>query len=590
MNDFDDDSDKGMLEDYIAGISESIPKGAPESDFADPPKGLYVGDAKHARLAVQAVTTGFRGNTAKSKSKPGVKAKIAAAVRKFYKGAQQKYYLSWLRTGKKPDKMPTGEMVSEMISFSVPTVENPLADIPLDPAILLRLKELDPNASFVTRPIGLLDGESDNGLKYDEYLMSEIERQVLEKRPPARLGHVAEADKSWKVPDTVARWVAALRVGPVLYGKAYVYPGQPFHEDVQVSDAVGAQLANSIFGDASLIVDEDGTMRCVGLDLESIDFVPPERAALKELGGEFDLTTEMYSREETMAEKHDDRAADLDLIKRTVKPEALYEAMSEEQKRHAVETYMKECSPDKMFEMVPKAKRKALAENLSKGMGMKLTREQDEEEEEEAKEEEAKKSREEEAKKPREEEGRRTREEEAKAKEEEAKAKEEGRRTREEEEETREESKKSVAEMAALRKSVAEMEKTIRRYERDDFERALDEQVKAYFADWQVRGEDGKKKLAALEKNLRVLTVAEMAGSTKTEDIKQASEKAWENVKPLAETTKASLAGPNAFVGPSNNHQNAYGFDPQTGLYDEEAKQRAIARTNILPPRGGNPS
>src|ERR1041384_1928869 len=89
------------MERYLDGMSESVPKGAPESDFAAPPSGLYVGDAKHVALAVQAVTSGLRGNVAKKASAPGVKSKIAAAIHKFYDGSKQQYYLSWLHTGKK---------------------------------------------------------------------------------------------------------------------------------------------------------------------------------------------------------------------------------------------------------------------------------------------------------------------------------------------------------------------------------------------------------------------------------------------------------------------------------------------------------
>src|SRR5260221_1978108 len=104
-----DDLALAELTKYVDGVSESVPKGAPSSDFADPPSGLYVGDAKHAALAVQAVTSGFRGNKAKARGNPGVKSRIASAVRKFYSGAMQKYYLTWLNTGKKPGQRPTSE-------------------------------------------------------------------------------------------------------------------------------------------------------------------------------------------------------------------------------------------------------------------------------------------------------------------------------------------------------------------------------------------------------------------------------------------------------------------------------------------------
>ena len=103
------------LDAYETGIAESVPKDAPESDFAAPPRGLYVGDAKHAALAVQAVTSGFRGNKAKKRNSPGVKAKIRSAINKFYTGDKAKYYLSWLSTGQKP----TAEMQIGRASWRV---------------------------------------------------------------------------------------------------------------------------------------------------------------------------------------------------------------------------------------------------------------------------------------------------------------------------------------------------------------------------------------------------------------------------------------------------------------------------------------
>lgn len=576
-DDFEDGADDDVM--------ESVPANAPESDFADPPSGLYIGDAKHAAWAVQAVTSGLEGNKAKARNKPGVKTKIASAIRKFYSGDLEKYYLSWLHTGKKPGERPASEVIHEMLSFSVPSIAvSSKPDVPLAPGVDIEaIRAKDPSPVFITRPIGILDGLSENGLRYNDYLLREVERQVIAKRPPARLGHVPDADKSWKVPDAVGFWVGALRVGDILYGKCYILPNRPFHDEVQVSDAVGSQLSNSIYGDASLSIGEDGEATCVGLALESIDFVPPERAALQALGGDFEVTREMKEGDKAMAEGHDDKAADLTLIKKTVKPEALYEAMSDEQKKHVAEAHLRECAaamvkdmlseaqrgavvearmkeaksqevyemlsesqrselaetllgkldPEHFGKTLQEATRKVLAESLAKGLGMKLTHEEEDQEVDE----------------------------------------------------------KSLAEMKTLQASLAEMQTTLKRYEREDFERSLDQAVDGFFADWQVRGEEGKKKVDALKKNLRVLTVAEMAGSTKIEDIKPNADKAWENVKPLAEMTKASLAGPSAYVGVNSSSgagSNPYGYDKQTGRYSDEAVSRAVQRANMPVVRGGN--
>src|SRR6185295_6437688 len=94
----------------------------------------------------------------------------------------------------------------------------------------------------------------------------------------------------------------------------------------------------------------------------------------------------------------------------------------------------------------------------------------------------------------------------------------------------------SEAQMREMTVSITEMQQTLKLYQRQDYDRTLDDVVAGYFSDWTVKTPSGQEKLDALKKNLRVLTVAEMAGSTKAEDVAPAAEKAWPNVKPLAET------------------------------------------------------
>lgn len=565
--------DKEVKEDDdMTEMSESVPKGAPESDFADPPSGLYVGDAKHAALAVQAVTGGLRGNKAKARNDPGVKSKIAAAIRKFYSGKQQKYYLSWLHTGKKPEEKPTGEMtIHEMISFSIPSVSMPdMPDVPLFPDIDIEsIRARDPNPIFVTRPIGVLDGVSENDLVYDEYLLSEIERQVRDKRPPARNGHVPDDAKSWMVPNPVGRWVGVLRLGNVLYGKCYIYRDTPFHEDIQVTDAVGGQQSNSIYGDATLSVGEDGQMKCVGLALESIDFVPPERAALQVLGGEFEVTREMKERE-TMANDNDSddkkalseaekkaiaeaylRECDYGKVKEMLSEaqrgdvakgcmsemgaEKVYEMLSEAQRDNLAETILGKITPESVAGKIQESSRKVVAESLAKGMGMKLTREEDEEVSE-------------------------------------------GKIA---------EMKAAISEMSTLKKQIAELQQVNAAHQLADFNRALDGAIDAKFAHIVIRTDDGKRKINSLKANLRPQVVAEMAGSTKIEDLEAATTRAYEAeaFKPLAEMTIQSLSGPSAMVGVSSGGaagQNSLGWDDRTRRYSPEAVKAANRITGLV--------
>src|SRR5262249_41478526 len=154
------------------------------------------------------------------------------------------------------------------------------------------------------------------------YLLGQIEKQLVGK--PAREGHVPDAEKSSKVPPSVGFWVGVARQGKTLYGKCYLLPGH-FAEDMRVRKVVGGTQSNSLYApDSTFGRNDDGTVNCVDMTLESLDFVPPERAALK-LGGEFVLSSEMTVGDEDMAgEQHTDAAADLALLKKaiaSIKPE-----------------------------------------------------------------------------------------------------------------------------------------------------------------------------------------------------------------------------------------------------------------------------
>lgn len=562
---YTDNVSEEELSAYMEGIAESIPKNAPESDFADPPKGLYVGDAKHAGLAVQAVShKGFRGNVAKNKSKPGVKAKVGTAVRKFYKGELQKYYLTWLRTGKKPDKRPMTE-IAIMTPHFEPSDEPRFPDPPITPGVnLAELVLNDPKPLFVTRPLAIEGGLSDNNLQYTAEMLDEIYKQVLAKRPPARLGHVSENNRSWEVPPDSGLWVGVLDVPNdeifghrTIYGKCYIYPTMPLHEMVRKRSAAGTPLSNSIWGQADLVDNTDGTVRSQETDLESIDFVSPERAALKALGGDFVVTSEM--KEEAMAEEHSDAAADLDLFKKAVasiKPEDVHDMLHEAGRAHEVarahlrlhemggtcegkmadmltregraklaEAHLREeATPEESYKMLSEAHRKHVAEAYAKEFGNTLA--------------------------------------------EETKVKEEAK------------TKEAIGEMS---NRLAEMEKTIKAYQRADFERALDAAIDTYFP-VQMTTDKGKEGLANLKRQMRKGSLAEMAGMDKgqTQDnIKAACDKVWdEDTKALTEMFYASVAGPGVVVAPpkgGNPKDFRTGIDQSTGFFSTEFMQTAKA-------------
>lgn len=552
------------VENYLSELSESVPKDAPEGDYADPPGGLYVGDAKHAGLAVQAVSSkGFRGNKAKSSSKPGVKGKIASAVKKFYKGKEQSYYLSWLRTGKKPDQKPVSEMTSIGLSPFSFEDEAKMPTVPTLPGVNeAALIAGDSDPCFVTRPIAVIGGVSENGLRYDEPLLSELERQIREKRPPARRGHVAETDRSSAFPPDEGTWIGVLRAGDTLYGKCYVHDKTPLKEMIRTRRAAGGKISNSIWGGSDFADNDDGTLRAVNTELESIDFVPPERAALKALGGDFEVTSEMEG-SNPMAETHDDAAQDAALFKQLLaKHESakVHEALHESGKAHevaemhragcaecaAAETKrFRETSPEETYQRLSEAHRKHIAEMYAKETGHTLTK--------------------------------------------------------------LAEVSQNIAEMtqhktalAEMKASMAEMGKVIAQYQRREFEDALDRAIDGFFVAQPMKTPKGIEGQANLKKTFRKSALAEMAGmdgGQAVSNIDASTKKTWdEEIKGLAEMFYAAAGGPPVAAGPvvpgaAQRAGKLVGFDPQTNSFTPEFMQHAAQVTGMgrrTPKTGGD--
>lgn len=133
---------------------------------------------------------------------------------------------------------------------------------------------------WVTLPIvpdiGAVSG---NGLLYDDDLATSIEEQINSKRPGGNFGHLGENERDTAFPHPKAFWVAALRVGQTLWAKCYVPAGEA-REHLRNLKAVGGRIATSIFGRGDFEKVSKGVQRLTNFTLESVDFAPPERAAL----------------------------------------------------------------------------------------------------------------------------------------------------------------------------------------------------------------------------------------------------------------------------------------------------------------------
>lgn len=154
-------------------------------------------------------------------------------------------------------------------------------DVPIAEGVNMdELRALDPDPVFITLPVVPKVGAvSKNGLLYDEALVNSIETQINTKRPGGRFGHLREEDRDTAYPIPEGMWLGALRQGETLWAKAYVHGAA--REHVKRLKAVGGSIATSIYGKGQYeATGQKGVRRLTNFDLESLDFAPPERAAL----------------------------------------------------------------------------------------------------------------------------------------------------------------------------------------------------------------------------------------------------------------------------------------------------------------------
>lgn len=154
---------------------------------------------------------------------------------------------------------------------------------------------------FLTLPIarvgangrGLYDfGDKQLPLHYDQSLVTEIKRGVVNQRPGGVMGHPDKHTMDTAFPIDQIIWVGAEQFGDTLWGKALIRDPQ-VAQYIRDRKSVNGKMATSILGKGDMIAEPtyarfaDGTFR-----LRRIDLAPYDQASL-DLGGQFNVTAEM---------------------------------------------------------------------------------------------------------------------------------------------------------------------------------------------------------------------------------------------------------------------------------------------------------
>lgn len=153
----------------------------------------------------------------------------------------------------------------------------------------------DDDPMFLTIPIGQDNVTSGNGRYYDQAWVTEIERQVKERKPIGIMGHLKPDELATAFPPEAVHWVGVQRIGEMLWAKGYIPPGEA-RERVRRYKATNKKLATSIFAEAKGVWDAAKNaykMVAESLNLKQIDIGPADRVGIPSLASIPLLTAEM---------------------------------------------------------------------------------------------------------------------------------------------------------------------------------------------------------------------------------------------------------------------------------------------------------
>ncbi|RMH11472.1 MAG: hypothetical protein D6698_16360 [Gammaproteobacteria bacterium] len=188
--------------------------------------------------------------------------------------------------------------------FSLDTISEFAGNVPVVPLAegvdLELLTRGDDDPMFVTLPVAEAETLSENKRYYDETFVRELERQILDKRPVAHMGHLRDEDRATAHPLPAGYWVGAARQNKTLWAKAYIPPGA-VKEDMRRQKAINGKVGTSVYGTARHEWDAGlNAYRVKDFVLETIDFGPPERIGVRSLAAVPQLTSEFMMEGETM--------------------------------------------------------------------------------------------------------------------------------------------------------------------------------------------------------------------------------------------------------------------------------------------------
>jgi len=387
------------------------------------------------------------------------------------------------------------------------------------------LTEGDDDPLFVTLQISEVGRVSKNGVIYDEDLVSTIEQSIREGGVQALMGHLPDSEISTAFPHSdngttplAGFWVGVLRVGEILWGKAYVPPGN-VRKYIRQLKATGGKLGVSFFGRAHVEEYDDGTRRLIDFELDTLDFAPHNRASLT-LAGDFEVTSEIDKQDQ-----EGDMPTEINSIndvpqsvREQIRQQVLQETQSTENAQRVQELEQQVSEQEQTIAEMREYGR--IVTEISAFLPddadlVAIVREMND---------------------------------------------------------VQMRLVEILGKDVSLVTRIEELHSTVQEFEQERFNSAVAEQV-AELTDWQVSGEINTNRLNMLRQNFQTQVLAQMGDDRDAKNVAEVAQSVWDNgFRVIAESVRDAMAGPSAFV---NSKQQPSDFKEQMKSPDEQKSLKA---------------
>lgn len=189
--------------------------------------------------------------------------------------------------------------MSDLLAEFVSEFKGTYPDVPFAPGVDAEgIRSDDPSPFFVTLPLTKIGSKSHNGFTWDEAGTRRLVEEINAKKPEGVFGHLKPDERSHRYDLPKLRWVGAILVDGVAYGKAYVPQYAPdVREHFRIAKRTNARVGTSVYG-------MRGDKGLANMSIEEIDAGHPDRLGTPDAAAIPQITSELAHTEDNPVDEN----------------------------------------------------------------------------------------------------------------------------------------------------------------------------------------------------------------------------------------------------------------------------------------------